>query len=885
MSATDLESRTRYDPSEAEPRVAERWVASGLFHPENEGTPDENYSIAIPPPNVTGALHMGHALNNTMQDALIRLHRMRGHRVKWILGTDHAGIATQTQVEKALAAEGTSREAIGREAFVERTWEWTRTYGGTIVEQLKRLGASCDYEDERFTLDEGYVRAVMKVFVDLYEKGLIYRDNYMVNWDPGSGSAISDLEVEEREVTDTLYYLDYPLAGGHGSLTVATVRPETMLADTAIAVHPDDDRYTRLVGESASLPIVGRRLKIIADAYVKPEFGTGALKITPGHDPNDFEIGRAHGLEEVSAIGEDGRMTPAAGERFVGMTALEAREAVVAILREEGRIARTEQYVHNVPYSHRSGQRIEPLISLQWFMRMEELAAKALEVVRDGRVTIHPEGQRRRYVEWLENIRPWCISRQLWWGHQIPVWYRGESETYVGVDPPEGDGWVRDPDVLDTWFSSQLWPFATLGWPDETPALRAFYPTDVLSTARDILYLWVARMVMMGLEFMGDIPFSRVNVHSVIQAPDGRRMSKSLGTGIDPLALIDGGPRPPVFAEGGDFPAYGADAVRWGLLANSSSQDVRFNEERVAQGRQLTNKLYNASRLVLLRLPDDVTVPDAVPEPATVEDRWILSRLQAAERDVAGAIDAFDFHHAALRLYDFVYGELCDWYLELLKPRLYGEVSSSDRRKRRSSDDVRRAAGELALHVLAETLALAHPLIPFVTEEIWSHVPGAGELLMAHRYPRPDDSLSDPEAEAQLARTIEAVQELRGWRDRVKAAAGRPIPTRLDATGYEATARHIARLARLEWTGGDGSEPVATVAIPGGSVAVFASDAVDLEAEARRIQARRKELEAEIARAEDKLANERFVAKAPEPVVQAERDKLSRLRAELDELA
>ncbi|MGH2970426.1 MAG: valine--tRNA ligase, partial [Solirubrobacteraceae bacterium] len=778
MSATDLQSRTRYDPSAAESRVAARWEESGLFHPEPEGDAGENYSIAIPPPNVTGALHMGHALNNTMQDALIRLNRMRGRRVKWILGTDHAGIATQTQVERALRAEGTSREEIGREAFLERTWEWTRTYGGTIVEQLKRLGASLDYDDERFTLDDAYVRAVMKVFVDLYDKGYVYRDNYMVNWDPGSRSAISDLEVEEREVTDTLYYVDYPLASGHGSLTVATVRPETMLADTAIAVHPDDDRYTRLVGETAILPLVGRRLKIIADPYVKPEFGTGALKITPGHDPADFELGRAHRLEEVSAIGEDGRMTEAAGADYAGMTALEAREAVVAALRAEGRIARTEAYVHSVPYSHRSGERIEPLISLQWFMRMDELAAPALEAVRDGRVTIRPEGQRRRYVDWLENIRPWCISRQLWWGHQIPVYYRGEDETYVGLEPPGGDGWVRDPDVLDTWFSSQLWPFATLGWPGQTPELGAFYPTDVLSTARDILYLWVARMVMMGLEFTGEVPFSRVNVHSVIQAPDGRRMSKSLGTGIDPLALIDGGPRPPVFTDGGDFPAYGADAVRWGLLAISSSQDVRFNEDKVAQGRQLANKLYNASRLVLLRVPDGVGVPDGTPAPATVEDAWILSRLQAAERDVAHAIDAFEFHHAALRLYDFVYGELCDWYLELLKPRLYGEVSSFDHRKRRSSDDVTREAAELALHVLAETLALAHPLIPFVTEEIWSHVPGAAGLLMAHRYPQPDDALSDPDAEAQLARAIEAVLELRGWRDRVGAAAGKPIPAR-----------------------------------------------------------------------------------------------------------
>ena len=586
-------------------------------------------------------------------------------------------------------------------------WRWREQYGSTIVGQFKRLGASADYDDEHFTLDEPYVRAVQKVFVDLYDKGWIYRDNYMVNWDPGSRSAISDLEVEQREVTDTLYYVDYPLESGHGSLTIATVRPETMLADTAIAVHPDDDRYTRLVGETAILPIVGRRLKIIADPYVKPEFGTGALKITPGHDPNDFEIGRAHRLEEITVIGEDGRMTAAAGERFEGMTALEAREAVVEPLRAEGRIARTEQYRHDVPYSQRSGERIEPLISLQWFMRMDELAKPAIEVVRNGRVRIHPEGQHRRYLEWMENIRPWCISRQLWWGHQIPVWYRGD-ETYVGTEPPAGDGWERDPDVLDTWFSSALWPFVTLGWPEQTAALRAFYPTDVLSTARDILFLWVARMIMLGIEFAGDIPFEDVNVHPVIQAPDGRRMSKSLGTGIDPLDLIDGGPRPPVFEQGGDFPAYGADAVRFGLLASSSTQDVRFNEEKIAQGRQLANKLWNAARLVLLRVPEDVTVPAAAPAPGGVEDAWILSRLQAAKAEVARSIDAFEFHHAALGLYDFVYGDLCDWYLEMAKPRLYADDNRDVARARaacpcrdaraRAPDHPVRDRGDLVVH-------------------------------------------------------------------------------------------------------------------------------------------------------------------------------------------
>ncbi|HEX4691043.1 MAG TPA: valine--tRNA ligase [Solirubrobacteraceae bacterium] len=869
MAPADLESRTRYDPAETEERVFARWRDSGLFHPVPEGTPEENYSIAIPPPNVTGVLHMGHALNGAIQDALIRLNRMRGKRTKWILGTDHAGIATQKQVERLLETEGTSREALGRKAFEERVWRWREQYGSSIIDQYMRLGASVDYDEERFTLDERYVDAVLRVFVELFEKGYIYRDNRMVNWDPGLRSAVSDLEVEEREVTDTLYYVDYPLASGNGSLTVATVRPETMLGDTAIAVHPDDDRYTRMIGETAILPLIGRRLKIIADPYVKPEFGTGALKITPGHDPNDFDIGREHGLDEITVIGEDGRMTEHAGERFAGLTTLEARDAVVAALREEGRIAHTEPYVHNVPFSERSGERIEPLISLQWFMRMDELVTPAVEAVTDGRIAIHPENWTRVYLHWMENIRPWCISRQLWWGHRIPVWYRGD-ETYVGVEPPRGSGWEQDPDVLDTWFSSGLWPFATLGWPDQTEELKAFYPTDVLSTGREILFLWVARMIMLGLEFAGDIPFTDVYLHSIIQAPDGRRMSKSLGTGVDPLALIDGGPRPPVFTQGGDFPAYGADAVRFGLLAMSSTQDVRFNEEKVAQGRQLANKLWNASRLVLLRLPAGLELSDVAPRPGAVEDAWILSRLQAAKADVALALDEFEFHRAVLRLYAFIYDELCDWYLELVKPRLYAEGDDS-------------GAAAVALHVLAETLALAHPIIPFVTEEIWGHVPGSDGLLMAHAWPEPDPALADPAAEDEVGRAITAVQELRGWRDRVGAAAGATVPGRLDASGFERTAAAVARLARFEWQS-DGGRPVATVGVPGGSIVVLESEAVDADAEARRARERQDLLRKEIARAQGRLANQGFVAKAPDAVVRAERDKLARLEAELDEL-
>ncbi len=871
---SELQSKTRYDPSEVEPRISDRWLDSGLFHPEPQGTPDENYSIAIPLPNVTGVLHMGHALNNSIQDCLIRYHRMRGKRAKWILGTDHAGIGTQIQVERALAREGISREQLGREAFVERVWRWRDEYGGQIIEQLKRLGASLDYDDERFTLDERYARAVQDVFVALYERGYIYRDRYMVNWDPGMGSAISDLEVEDREVQDTLYYVDYPLAAGSGAITVATVRPETMLADTAIAVHPDDERYRRLVGEKAILPLVGRKLKIIADDYVKHEFGTGALKITPGHDPNDFEIGRRHGLAEISVIGEDGRMIPPAPERFVGMTTLECREAVVAGLHELGLITRTEDYVHEVPYSQRSGERIEPLISLQWFIKMQELAQPAIEVVKSGQVRLWPESYTRVYLNWMENIRPWCISRQLWWGHQIPVWYRTHpphEERHVGTTPPEGEGWERDPDVLDTWFSSGLFPFASLGWPQDTPALRAFYPTDALVTARDIIFLWVARMIMMGLEFTGQTPFEDVYVHSIIQAPDGRRMSKSLGTGIDPMALIEGGPRPPVFAEGtraaGDFPAYGADAVRWGLMAMSSAQDVKFSEDKVAQAQQLTNKLFNASRLILLGV--GAGARPAV-TPARVEDRWILSRLEGVKDQIGERIERYDFSHAALALYDFVYGELCDWYLELVKPRL-----------RAGEPEV---AGTL-LHVLTQTLALAHPIIPFVTEEIYGYVPGAEGLLAAgipdHRAP------TDAEAEASLARMIEAVQALRAWRDSAAVKAGATLSARLAADGYEQTSENLARLARLSLASpgaGDGRPAVASVPIPGGTVEILAGDGLDLEAAARRHAARRAQLEADIQRSERKLANEGFVSKAPPDVVAAERDKLARLRAELEAL-
>ena len=849
-----LEATTRWDPGEVEGRVFEAWLESGAFDPPVEGTPDENFSIAIPPPNVTGSLHMGHALNGSIQDALIRLHRMRGRNTLWILGTDHAGIGTQAVVEKQLASEGLTRHDLGREKFEERIWQWREEYGGKIISQFKRLGASCDYERERFTLDEGYVRAVYRVFVALYEKGLIYRDNYIVNWDPGLRSAISDLEVENREVTDTLYSIDYPVEGTDQVLTVATVRPETMLADTAVAVNPDDDRYGDLVGKTAILPLVGRRLPIIADEHVDPEFGTGALKITPGHDPNDFEIGRKHGLDELVVIGPDGRMNDEAGERFAGLTVTEAREAVVAALREEGLLRAEEDYTHSVPFSHRSGERVEPLISLQWFCAMEGLAKPAIEVVEQDKVRITPEQHKRVYLEWMRNIRPWCVSRQLWWGHRLPVWYAPDGEPIVaeseelaraaaaekGIDP---DSLEQESDVLDTWFSSALWPFATLGWPDETPHLRAFYPTSVLSTARDILFLWVARMVMMGLEFAGDIPFRDVYVHSVIQAPDGRRMSKSLGTGIDPLDEIE---------------VHGADALRFGLLAMSSTQDVRYSAAKVQQGRDLANKMWNASRLILLNAGD--AKPEVRPE--RVEDRWILSRLERTVESVTRSLDTYDFAHAALDFYAFFWSELCDWYLEIVKPRLY---------------DGDEAAASNLLYVLERVLALAHPIMPFVTEEIWSYLPGERDLLLVSPFPEYDASRIDPEAERELTEAIELTRNLRRWRDLV----GVPAKSVLDARVGDGTRLHelVPRLARLDLDGASG-EALATI----GPVEILASGEFDAAEAERRIAERRAELEKEVARAEGKLANEGFVAKAPQDVVDAEREKLERYREELREL-
>ena len=837
-----LEQTTRWEPQAAEPAIFRRWLDGGYFHPEAEGPPEENYSIAIPPPNVTGALHMGHALNGSLQDVLVRRARMSGRNTLWILGTDHAGIATQAVVEKRLREEGVDRHEVGREAFTERVWAWKEEYAARIRDQYQRLGASCDYDRERFTLDDGYARAVRKVFVELFEKGLIYRDEYMVNWDPGSRSAISDLEVENREETDALYSIRYPVEGSDRWLTVATVRPETMMADTAVAVNPSDDRYADLVGGTCILPLVGRQIPIIADEHVDPEFGTGALKITPGHDANDFEIGRKHGLDELTIIGEDGRMLDAAGERFAGLTVAEAQEAVVAALAGEGVLEGEEPYTHSVPFSHRSGERIEPLISLQWFCRMDELARPAIEAVERDEVRIAPERWKRVYLDWMREIRPWCVSRQLWWGHRIPVWYRGD-ETWVGEDEPEGDGWVQDEDVLDTWFSSAIWPFATLGWPDDTPDFRAFYPTDFLTTAREILFLWVARMVMTGIEFTGKVPFDDVYVHSVIQARDGRRMSKSLGTGIDPLEEID---------------RHGADALRFGLLAMSSTQDVRFSDARVEQGRDLANKLWNASRLILLNVEPPAESARIVPDsPQAPEDRWILSRLESTIETFGNLLAGYDFSHAVGELYGFVFSDLCDWYLEIAKPRIY---------------DGDPELAPVVLSVLERTLALVHSVMPFVTEEIWSYHPYRAGDLAVHDLPEADLTRIDPALEADFGAAIEKTRQLRSWRD----AAGVPAGTVLgavepeDAPPYE----FVTRLARVEPTTPNGDDPIATVA----GFGILSGEGMDPAAIAERLDSRRRKLEEELSRVVARLEAPGFAEKAPAEVVAEERRREGELR-------
>lgn len=836
----------RLVPSEMEARWSAAWEDAGVGSAD-PARDAPAYSIAIPPPNVTGVLHMGHALNNTIQDLLVRTHRMAGDETMWICGTDHAGIATQAIVEKSLAAEGIGRAELGRDEFIARVWRWREEYGGRIIDQLRRLGCTLDYGRERFTMDRGYADAVARVFVDLHAKGHIYRDHYMVNWDPGLGSAISDLEVEDREVEDELVSIAYPLSDGSGEIVVSTVRPETMLGDTAVAVHPDDDRYRHLVGRSCTLPLTGREIPVVADAHAQPEFGSGALKVTPAHAMDDFDIARRHDLPAVGVIGEDGRMTADAGERYAGLTPAECAQRVLADLEDQGLLRERRPHVHVVPFSHRSGARVEPLISLQWFCDMKALAAPAIAAVRDGDVRFTPAKWGEVYLRWMEEIRPWCVSRQLWWGHRLPVWYRGD-EIHVGLEPPEGDGWEREPDVLDTWFSAALWPFATLGWPERTPELERFYPTAVLSTARDIIFLWVARMVMMGIEYMGEAPFRDVYIHSVVQAPDGRRMSKSLGTGVDPLALIE---------------ENGADAVRFGLLMMSSTQDVRFNQDRIDQGRQLVTKLWNASRLVVERGGRAGLAP---PPAEGLADRWIVSRVARTVDDAGGLREDFQLSALADRVYHLVFDDYCDWYLELLKAG--------------------RADPAVAGHALEQILALAHPLMPFVTEECWGRMPGAEGLLALHPMPVAPGPVDEP-AEDEVAAVRETVTALRAYRSR------RNLPPRTPLVMDPPPSDAVMALDPVEPAPADRIAGLTNVLLAEGSIAVgSAAGEVDPGAERRRVADELATAEKELERASGKLANGRFVERAPDELVEAERRKVERytaeaaaLRAQLDALS
>jgi len=798
-----------YNPKGVEERWQQTWEAEGHYNAEPDPA-RESYVYAFPPPNVTGELHMGHALQLALGDLLMRLKRMQGFNVLFQTGYDHAGISTQAAVEKQLEREGTSRKELGREAFEARVWEWLREYGGKIMFQFRRMGASMDYRRERFTMDDDYIRAVMRFFVHLYRKGWIYRSNRIINWCPFHETSLSDLELVHIDVDDALTTIRYPLADGSGHIAIATVRPATIPADVAVAVHPGDDRYRELVGKEAIVPFVERRVPIITDERVEPQFGTGALKITPGHDPTDFEIGRDHGLPEPMVIGPDGRMNDSVPE-LSGLTQEEASERVLAWCRERDLIEKRESYRHSVALCERCESRIEPLISLQWWCAMGELKKPALEALRERRVRYHPESQHRFAIDSLENAPDWCISRQLWWGHQIPIWYDADGEVYCAETEAEarrlvdGKELVRDEDVLDTWFSSALWPFATLGWPDETDDLKSFYPGDLQTTAREIIRLWENRMIFSGLELLGDVPFTDVIIHSTVLAPDGRRMSKSLGTGIDPLDVI---------AE------HGADATRYGLLKMSSTQDVRFSVGFIEEGRKLANKLWNVARLIL------ANAGDARPElrPRDLEERWILARLDSTRAQLEELWGRFEFAAGANALYRLTFDDFCDWYAEAIKPRLYDGDAD---------------ARSTALAALERLLELLHPVMPHVTEEIWTQLPDRRSRLIATSWPEADDAYA---AEAQALDAIQSAAE---------------------------TFRRSGVYPRLD---GDEQRIFQAVVKPD-RVKADGDPTAEIE-----------RLRGEIARAEGMLGNERFVARAPEDVVEAEREKLARYRRELEAL-
>ena len=849
MSKTDTPMRTAFDPQAVEAHWYARWETEGVFIADAKSR-KQKYTICLPPPNITGELHMGHALNHTLQDICARYRRMAGYEVLFLPGMDHAAIATQNVIEKQLAAEGMTKEQLGREAFESRVNEWYVEIGDAIVRQDRILGVSLDWSRLRFTMDERYVRSVMTAFVEFYKKGWIYRAPRIVNWCPRDRSAISDLEVQWEEHHDSLYFIQYPIEGG-GEVVIATVRPETMLADTGIAVNPTDERYKSLIGKTAILPLVGRRLPIVGDSAVEKDFGTGALKVTPGHDPMDYDIGQRHSLEVVNALNLDGSMN-VPGLPYDGLPALEARDRVVADLKAQGLLVKQEPYTHEVGHCSRCDTVIEPLISDQWWLRMEVMRDKALAASAAGKVRWHPERYERTYLDWLRGLRDWNVGRQLWLGHRVPVYYCEHGHRMVAVEPPRectecgSTTLTRDPDVLDTWFSSALWPFATLGWPEETEDLKAFYPNDMNSTAREIINLWVSRMIMTGLEFMGEVPFYDVAIHCQVQAADGRRMSKSLGTGLDPRGLID---------------RYGADAVRaWVASVAMSSQDVRFDESRVEGYRRFCNKLWNATRLVLSSPgTESAQKPGTLEIHEHLEDRWVMSRLSQACSAVTAGIENFSFQDSMAAAYSFAWNEFCDWYLEAAKERL------------REGDA---AAQDVAYFCLDNFFRLLHPFMPFVTEELWSRTPGHREFLMRASWP--DVQFIDPAAEETFGRVMRIVEEVRGHR---QAAGAPPRGGKLileDSTDRN-VARLVARLASVELVE-DLSEGT-----PLGAAAGRVSFPAGSGGDRRQPETRR--LQSDLEKTEAKLANPEFRAKAPTEIVKKLEDRAAELRNAIDRLS
>ena len=873
----EKEMAKAYDPKAFETPIYQWWESRGYFKPEVAPADAKPFVIAIPPPNVTGELHLGHAMFVALEDLMIRYHRMKGEAALWIPGTDHAGIATQLQVEKMLRREGTSREEIGREEFLRRTWEWKEKYGGHIVRQLRRLGASCDWDRERFTMDEGLSRAVREAFVTMYEKGLIYRGEYLINWSPGLQTAVSDLEVEYTEEDGKLYYFKYPIAGTDDYLPVATTRPETILGDTAVCVHPDDERYRHLIGKTCLVPILNRPIPIIHDTYVDMEFGTGALKITPAHDPNDFEIGKRHGLQIINVMNRDATMNENAG-KYAGMDRFECREKLWADMEAAGLTIRVENYRHQVPRSQRGGEIIEPLVSTQWFVKMRGLADAGLEAVRSGQIRIIPERFTKVYYHWLENIRDWCISRQLWWGHRIPVWYCQDcGETIVAREDPTacpkcgGTHLEQDPDVLDTWFSSGLWPFSTLGWPQDTPDFRRFYPTDVMETGYDILFFWVARMIMQGLQFTGKPPFHTIYLHGLVRDEHGHKMSKTAGNVVDPLEVMD---------------EYGTDALRFTLLTGSTpGNDMNLSLEKVAANRNFSNKIWNATRFVVSNLQDDGVNAGSTMNLAALSlaDNWIMSRLNRLIADVTRLLDEYNFGEAGRQMYDFFWSEFADWYIEIAKIRL----KSGDRR-------VAATTRQMLTLVLERILRLMHPYIPFVTEAAWQHLPHSGDTLMLAQWPQA--GMTNERAEADMNLLINIIRAIRNARSEYNVEPGKRV-TALIAAGEKA--KLISRqkdiliaLAKLDADTFTVAETLAekpadalTIVAEGGiEIYLPLAGLVDIAAERARLQKELSQVEQGIARSEKMLANENFTGKAPAAVVDRERAKLADLQAQAAKL-